>query len=496
MAKKRKAAVIPPKGRNNANLGIDKPSDAYMAMVPNWELTDALMTGTTGMREQSIRYLPKEPKEKDDAYNMRLERSVLFPGFKKALRNLTGKAFANSVQFKDASEQWLDWFDNVDLAGANMQQFCERVFLSGLQYGHVGIQAEYPTLPQGATLADERQVLQARPYLVMRCAKEIIGWRTMLVNNYEKLTRVRLQEAATDYDETWDDDGEKMQIRVLEPGKFQVYTKNDAGDWVLDNEGVVSIKDKVPMVAAYFDQHYRTFQTQVPMLDLAWTNVAHWQSYSDQRNILRVARVPMVLVTGATQEELGGEMTIGPNRFIALRNPSARMAFVEHGGAAITAGRQDTIDLEERMYLQAAEPLMSRPGSETATGRALDAREATSPLAVWVANFERSMNQAFELMAEYGGADAAPVLQMTRDFGILGETSDLDALLKMRATGEISRETFLNEMKRRGVLSERFDIEEDEAKLEEEPPPKSMVPLEEREKPDDEDNPMPDDGGA
>jgi hypothetical protein len=114
--------------------------------------------------------------------------------------------------------------------------------------------------------------------------------------------------------------------------------------------------------------------------------------------------------------------------------------------------------------------MMSKPGSETATGRAIDARDATSPLAVWVQRFEQGMNRAFELMAEYAGQDKAPVMQMTRDFGILGNTSDLDALSKARTTGEISRKTYLDELQRRGVLSEMFNAEDDAELLADEPP--------------------------
>jgi hypothetical protein len=44
----------------------------------------------------------------------------------------------------------------------------------------------------------------------------------------------------------------------------------------------------------------------------------------------------------------------------------------------------------------------------------------------------------------------------------------VEALIKMRATKEISRTAFLEEMKRRGVLSEDFDAEDDAALREEE----------------------------
>lgn len=449
---------------------VDQPSEAYKEMASHWHLADALIGGTTSMRQAGQLYLPKETKEEQSWYNTRLERAVLFPGFSKALRNLTGKAFASSVNVKDSTPAWDEWFKNIDLAGSTLQQFCERAFLDGLCYGHTTVLAEYPVVGTMATLYDERNIIKARPYLLNRQAKQIIGWRTQTVDNQTKLTRVRIREAMTSYADEWDDDGETYQVRVLTPGGYQIFQQNADGDWYLFAEGTVSITDKIPLVPIYFDK-LGEMQSRLPLHDLAWTNVAHWQSYSDQRTILRVARVPIIFVNGATEEELGGQITIGPNTFMTLQNPNADMKFVEHSGAAITAGRQDCVDLEERMMALAAEPMNARPGSDTATGRALDARDAVSPLSVWVANFEHAINKALELMAEYGKVDKAPTIQMTRDFGILGNTSDLDALIRSRQLGEISRKTFLEEMKRRGVLNELFDQELDADELANEPPP-------------------------
>lgn len=450
----------------------DQPCEDFMAMAKDWEVVDALHSGTLGMRKAAQKFLPQEPRESVDLYNARLERAILFPGLKRALKNFVGKAFANSINFKEPlDDQWTEWMKNIDLAGTPIQTFCERVFHSGLKYGHTTILADYPIVPRGATLYDERQVLKARPYLVHRCAKEVIGWRTEVRNNNQMLTRVRIVEGFTEYEDLWDDDGHKHQVRVLEPGVWSVWRANEKDDWVLVDSGVNKIADKIPLVPIYFDQcDGEMLRSKVPMGDLAWANVAHWQTYSDQRNILRIARVPIIFVTGASVEDLGGSLDIGPQRFIALNNPSADMKFIEHSGAAIAAGRQDAIDLEDRMNMMAAEAMMSKPGGETATGRAIDARDATSPLAVWVQSFENGINKAFELMAEYIGSDKAPVLQMSRDFGILGNTSDLDTLYNARTAREISREAYLTELKRRGVLNETYDAQKDQDLIDVEEP--------------------------
>ena len=40
------------------------------------------------------------------------------------------------------------------------------------------------------------------------------------------------------------------------------------------------------------------------MIDLAWLNLAHWQSASDQRHILHVARVPFLFGRGLSEGEI------------------------------------------------------------------------------------------------------------------------------------------------------------------------------------------------
>jgi hypothetical protein len=50
-------------------------------------------------------------------------------------------------------------------------------------------------------------------------------------------------------------------------------------------------------------------------------------------------------------------------------------------------------------------------------------------------------------------------IDITNDFGIsLRANDDIRALLDLRKTGDITGETFLRELKRRGLLSESLDI--------------------------------------
>src|SRR5262249_43981635 len=143
-----------------------------------------------------------------------------------------------------------------------------------------------------ATVADE-QAAGNRPYLVHVKAENLIGWKSETVNGAERLTQVRIKECVLEPDGEF---GEKEveQIRVLEPGRWRIFRKAmsgaDAGKWVSFREGVSSVTDKITLATVYINR--TAFMCgEPPLEDLADLNVAHWQSSSDQRNILHVARV-------------------------------------------------------------------------------------------------------------------------------------------------------------------------------------------------------------
>src|SRR6185295_4553940 len=83
-----------------------------------------------------------------------------------------------------------------------------------------------------------------------------------------------------------------------------------------------------------------------PLEELADLNVAHWQSSSDQRNILTVARVPILFGTGIEGNE---KLEIGASSMIRTSDPNAKLTYVEHTGAAIGAGERDLERLEFQM---------------------------------------------------------------------------------------------------------------------------------------------------
>lgn len=462
------------------------PKKAYRDQTHRWDLADALWGGTTTMRAAGETYLPQEAREEDDAYDARRDRTFLFNAFKRTVQNLIGKAFASSLVIKGPDGEplpkdslWDTWLNNVDLMGSKLSVFAQDLMVAAMKYGQAHILTDYPPVPPGSTLADEVQGMKARPYMILRIPRQLIGWRSEVTNGAERLTRVRLAEEVPEYTPgDWDDDGCRTQYRVLEIGKFTVYVEDDKSKaFEIIDSGVCMAGGKpldyIPFRTAQLDPE-AFMVSRSPLWDLMQLNVEHWQSSSDQNNILHVARVPFIFGKGFEEgdfdDDEGEGFSLGASRAVIVSNTNADMKFVEHGGQAITAGRESLQDLEDKLATYGAEPLAKRTGQPTATGAAIDSREAESPLAQWVAKIEDTINGALEDMALFAQLGDAPTVSLSRDFGIIGNLSDLAELFKLRQAREISRKAFFGELKRRGFIAEDYDEEADQLLLDAEGP--------------------------
>jgi hypothetical protein len=157
-------------------------------------------------------------------------------------------------------------------------------------------------------------------------------------------------------------------------------------------------------------------------------------------------------------------MPLGPKKILSTTDSSGRWYYVEHTGAAINAGRQDLEDLETRMSHYGAEFMTQRPGSTTATARALDTAESTSPLQDAVIRFNDALLQALVITGKWLSLKEKETGTVTicTDFTAVGtDQADYAALTTARTGRDISRQTLVRELQRRGTLSDDFDPEKD-----------------------------------
>lgn len=448
---------------------VGEPSAKVKKLSKRWKMTRALMEGTDAMREADREFLPQEPAESTRAYENRLDRSVLFGAFKKTVTTSTGRPFSRPITFEKFSPTLEAMNDNIDLQGNNIHVFARHSFMSGLAHGHSFILIDHPKRPdlngesnEPPSLEMER-AMNLRPYWRKIDAFDVIGWRSAVVGGVEIPLQVRIKESTT---KPVGQFGEKVveRIRVLEPGGFRLYERRDSGEWELEDQGQFiksngEVMNKIPIVPFYSTLPKSFYCTTPTLLDLAFMNVLHWQSSSDQENILHVARVPILFASGFFDDD---DIEIGSSRWVKGPEGST-LAFVEHSGTAIQAGRDSLEDLENRMRVMGAEILVRDPNRVTATQKVLDSDEATSELQDMVTRYEDFLAQCYALTAEWLGEDpesAVGEIDIFKDFGVsVNAFQEAQNLLQIRLAKQITQDTFLTEMKRRGLLGDDVDVE-------------------------------------
>lgn len=419
-----------------------------------------LMGGSRAMRQAGKRWLPKFPAETEEAYRDRLAASWLFNGLRKTVRDMTGRVFRVPVMFDgEPAEPWPTWGGNIDLSGRTLNSFARDLFEDGLQAGISWVMVEAPDR-DGIVTRAQADAANVRPYLIHLRAEEVLGWRMGLDGAAPVIAQLRIMETVTEPDPD-DEFGQVavQQVRVLDRTEtgvaVRLYRKGKNG-WALFAEPRFTGLREIT-VAPFYAARTGFWCAEPPLEDLADVNIAHWQSQSDQRNILHMARVPILFGAGFAADDT---IEISSAKAVIATDPAAKLSFVEHSGAAIEAGRTDLKDLEFQMETFGLQLLVQRAQGQSATGEALDAAKETTTLAMLADGLKATLDRALGWMAEYGGLGEAPAVVVNKDFGATAYSqADLQVLLSAVTTGQISQATFLGELKRRGLLADEVDPE-------------------------------------
>ena len=460
---------------------VAAPSPEYNAMSPSWTLTAHLRAGTNAMRAAGKMYLPQDPDEAPKAYENRVRRSVLTNLYKKTADKLVGKPLKKPIIVEeDVPQEIRALLDDIDSLGTRLDVFAKEVFTQAVDDGLTHILVEYPDADKAAQKIGEfinedgtrslslRQAeeLGIRPYARHVPASDVIGWKWQIIKGKKTLTQIRIIEIGRVEGDDEFKQEMRDRVRVLERDQWRLYEKRTSQtgggqtkvEWTVIEQGKNTL-GRIPLVTLYTNQI--GFMMGTPWLeDIAQLNVAHWQSDSDQRNLLHIARVPILFAKGFGDEDTKFSLSIGSNSF--LKGPSsADLKYVEHSGKGIEAGRNDLKDIEERIQFLGLEAMMKRPsGGVTATQSAIDSSESNSSLGMISQELENALEEMLDFFALWMeiGEDSGGSLTVFKDFGIeMADAADIDLLLKAKQAGEISQLTFLKEIKRRGLLAEDFD---------------------------------------
>lgn len=456
---------------------VSTTSLAYRAMEPEWTKMSTVLAGTQSMRDAGELMTPMHEHESEYHWNDRVQSNVLFNVTDLTLRSWVGKPFSASIQYTDDFIDELEpHVEDVDLLGNNLDVFCRQWFAKGVSHALSHVLIDYPRVDffPGRNRKDDKDE-NVRPYVVHIEPENLIFATSQRVNGKEVLTHVRIRELITSRN-GWEEVLEE-QIKVLdldwvfpdeENGlqepiqlvKVTIWRLDDEEKWYEYESWYMDI-DIIPIVTFYSDR--TGFMTgKSPLLDLVDLNIRHWQSMSDQIAILTVTRFPLLACSGGDEED--NKLIVGPKEWLFATDPQAKFYYVEHKGAAISAGEKDLEKLEERMKSYGAEFMKERTDRETATARNLDSAEATSPLQDVVYRFNDALTKMLWFMAYWMRKDLIGTAYLPTDF-TSPEASTLQALVETWKEGGLSDEAYLKELQRRSILDEHFDFDKNKDQL-------------------------------
>jgi hypothetical protein len=446
------SANIPPTGAVVSESPFVRSLEV-IAMMPDWGVMAAVTRGTNYIRDLSETYLPQEPREDEDAYRTRVDRSVLSPYTSRLVEVAAGAILRKPIRI-EGDPYWQQLSDDIDGLGSNINEYARRALVSSLTYGHSAILVDYPAAAGARNLAEER-AQGRRPYFVHVDAPQIWGWRKETGTN--RLLQVRIH----DYDvRPLNEFGEEQieQMRVIYPGKYDLYT---LGHEVVEftASGGYSL-DEIPLVPIYSNR--RGLLTSLPpLLDIANLNITHYQRQADLIHALHIAAMPTLVLEG--WDDTTGSSTMGVNYAIAMQ-PGNKAYYVQADATSFDAQMNELESLASQMSTLGVTKLFGQKFvAESAEAKRIDQAQSNSVLSILSQELESCLNQAFAFAARYVGMEP-PTIIVDRDFDyyrLIGQ--DVSVLAQLNEMGKISDSMLLEILRRGEILPDTIDVEEEVA---------------------------------
>ena len=424
---------------------INDPNSAWQNMEPHWVLIEDLMGGSYEMRRKHRRYLLQEPRELDDSYDNRLARSVCPPYYQRLERMLAGMLTRKPVRLNDIADVIREQLFDVDLQGNDLNIWTYETARKVIRYGHCGVLVDAPADANG------------RPYWVTYTPRDILGWRTELIDGQQKFTQLRLLEKVI---EPEGDYGETIveQVRLLTPGAFEIHRKNNDGEFQLYEEGTTTLSE-IPFSVAYSNR-VNLMESRPPMEDIAELNLKAYQCGSDLSNQLHISSVPLLAFYGYPQTS--EEVSAGPGEAIAFP-ADGKAEYIEPSGKSFEAQYKQLDRIEQQINeLGLAAILGQKLSAETAEAKRIDRSQGDSTMQVVAQQMQDMIDNSLIFHAQYLGNNSAGSSFVNRDFlAARLEPQEIGSLLQLYTAGTITQETLLKQLHEGEVLGDEFDVEEE-----------------------------------
>lgn len=476
----------------------DRKDPFHTKMEPKWDKIRTVLSGADALREAEDKYTPRFEQEDDKTYKRRLAKTDLTNVLEDTIENAVAKPFSEPLKIDEAnsSEEYIEWSKDIDRQGSDLSTFAEDVFYQSIADGLGYILADSPGIGSEPLTVKRQKDENIRPFLLFIDAPSMLAFRRSNVNGASVPTYIRYIVESTDFDE----DSEAIEVKTVHEiqahtddkiGYYRTYENrkgsgSEGKTWKVIKEGEYAF-DQVTVVQINFGKkHERNADVVTPPFHgLADTNIAHWNSQSDQNNVLEHARFAMYHFENMEEpKDSDGNpvpLSFGPGKFFfspptdsSLHSP--KISAVELPTEGLKEGWED-LDRKESsmktMGLDAQTP--KNAGALTASERILEAAASNSKLTNWALKFAEALEKAFSYLGLWAGikGDAAKKVQIiiNTEFGVSEkELSEIKILRDMQAMGQLSLRTLLEELRRKQIFDSEFNVDEEMSRILKEQP--------------------------
>ena len=440
---------------------------AMAAMVPDTRLVRDVAKGTTHLRGRTTLYLPKHASEENDDYDRRLGMAVLsVNAVERTVTGLSGMVFRKDPMLgEDVPDVIVKHLENVDYAGTHLDTFARALFVDGLESGHAGILVDAPSVQtaDGRRLTDaEETVLGVRPYWIPISKEQIIGPRTVNENGKTVLSQLVIHEPTTVTDgEFGEKSVDRYRVYKRKGGQVtvEVWKAREKGEAPVRDTGpdVVTNQTEIPF-AVFYARRTGYLESRPPLVDVAHTNIAHYQTLADHRYCLHISNVLTPVISGVDAD---AEIVFGPNRGIKIPDPAGKATYLEPRGNAFETNIKQLQEFKADMATGGLSMLQrERRAAETATANRQDSNVERSQLAAAARSLQDCLGSALQFHANFMRLESGGSVSINREFEDQSLTSaEVDQFSNLVLRGQWSLETLWAKLQQGGINPADFEPE-------------------------------------
>jgi hypothetical protein len=322
-------------------------------------------------------FLPQYEKESDTRYDARLASTFALNKLRDAVDAASAKPFKTLMKFENNTDPDLDlWVQDIDLQGNHLHIFAHQFFNDALLAGQSHILVDHPSTVNLPNLGAQKAA-GVRPFMKAHQGRQpsrrlhrVRGRRSpgRACAHQEPAHRARRRLQGDHLNQIFvieKEPGSNGVVQLWEQGRRPAARGHRTWTSLMGRRPVSGTSSarrpwiaEVPLVTLYAGEKEADFVTRPVFLDLAYKQIEHWISSSDQRSILAAARFPMLACSGVELDpEDEADFAIGPYKILYSPDAKGRWYYVEPKGNAIESGRLDLEALELQMDMMALNPV-------------------------------------------------------------------------------------------------------------------------------------------